>query len=68
MNLENNMQKVGPGEDDIQQTEAVTRRCSLKKVSLEISQNSLENTYARVSFLIKLQAEAFDFIKKGTLA
>ena len=68
MNLENNMQKVGPGEDDIQQTEAVTRRCSLKKVSLEISQNSLENTYARVSFLIKLQAEAFNFIKKGTLA
>ena len=62
------MQKVGLGEDDIQQTEAVTRRCSLKKVSLEISQNSLENTYARVSFLIKLQAEAFDFIKKGTLA
>ena len=68
MNLENNMQKVGLGEDDIQQTEAVTRRCSLKKVSLEISQNSLENTYARVSFLIKLQAEAFNFIKKGTLA
>ena len=27
-----------------------------KKVFLEISQNSLENTYARVSFLIKLQA------------
>ena len=68
MNLENNMQKVGPGEDDIQQTEAVTRRCSLKKVALEISQNSLENTYARVSFLIKLQAEAFNFIKKGTSA
>ena len=62
------MQKVGLGEDDIQQTEAVTRRCSLKKVFLEISQNSLENTYARVSFLIKLQAEAFNFIKKGTLA
>ena len=68
MNLENNMQMVGLGEDDTQQTEAVTRRCSLKKVSLEISQNSLENTYARVSFLIKLQAEAFNFIKKGTLA
>ena len=33
---------------------------------LEISQNSQENTYVRVSFLIKLQA--CDFIKKETLA
>ena len=32
------------------------RRCSVKKVFLEISQNSQENTCARVSFLIKLQA------------
>ena len=31
------------------------RRCSIKKVFLEISQNSQENTCARVSFLIKLQ-------------
>ena len=30
-------------------------RCSIKKVSLKISQNSQENTCARVSFLIKLQ-------------
>ena len=29
------------------------RRCSIKKVLLKISQNSLENTCARVSFLIK---------------
>ena len=36
--------------------EAVTQRYSLKKVFLEISQNSEENTWARVSFLIKLQA------------
>ena len=36
--------------------EAVVQRCSVKKVSLEISQNSQENTCARVSFLIKLQA------------
>ena len=35
---------------------AVARRCSVKKVFLEISQNSQENTFARVSFLIKLQA------------
>ena len=39
-----------------------------KKVFLEISQNSQENTCSRVSFLIKLQAEACSFIKKETLA
>ena len=37
-------------------TETVAQRCSLKKVFLEISQNLQENTCARVSFLIKLQA------------
>ena len=37
-----------------------------KKVFLEITQNSQENTCTRVSFLIKLQACAF--IEKGTLA
>ena len=35
---------------------------------LEVSQNSQENTCARVSFLIKLQAEACNFIKKETQA
>ena len=35
--------------------EAVARRCSVKKVFLDISQNSQESTCARVSFLIKLQ-------------
>ena len=40
------------------------RRCSLKKVFLQISQNSLENTYARFSFLIKLPAT---LLKKETL-
>ena len=34
---------------------------------LEISQNSQENTCARVSFLIKLQAEVYNFIKKEAL-
>ena len=37
-------------------SEAVARRCSVKKLFLEISQNSQENTCTRVSFLIKLQA------------
>ena len=35
---------------------------------LEISQNSQENTCAKISFLIKLQALACNFIKKETLA
>ena len=49
-------------------TEAVAQRCSVKKMFWNISQNSLEKTCARVSFLIKLQAEVCNFIKKGTLA
>ena len=49
-------------------SEAVARRCSVKKVFLEISQNSQENTCARVSFLIKLLPEACNFMKKETLA
>ena len=36
--------------------EAVIQRCSVRKLFLETSQNSQENTCARVSFLIKLQA------------
>ena len=36
-------------------SEAVAQRCSVKKVFLEISQNSQENTCARVFFLINLQ-------------
>ena len=47
--------------------EAVVQSCSVKKVFLEISQNSQENICARVSFLIKLQADC-NFIKKETLA
>ena len=35
---------------DLQLTEAVIQRCSVKKVLLEISQNSQENTCVRVSF------------------
>ena len=37
-------------------TEAIARRCFVKRVFLEISQNSQENTCARIFFLIKLQA------------
>ena len=48
-----------------QRLEAVVKSCSVKKVFLDISQNSQENTCVRLSFLIKLQA---NFIKKETLA
>ena len=41
--------------------EAVAQTFSVKKVFLEISQNSRENTCARVSILIKLQAWAFSY-------
>ena len=40
----------------LQLMEAVVRRRSVKKVFLEISQNSQENFCVRVSFLIKLLA------------
>ena len=45
-------------------TEAVLQRCSVKKVFLDISQGSQENTCARVSFLIKLQAWPATLLKK----
>ena len=48
--------------------EAVARRSSIKKEFLEILQNSQENTCARVTFLIKLQTSACNFIEKETLA
>ena len=38
--------------------EAVVRRCSVKKVFLEISQNSQENTCARDSFFNKVESLA----------
>ena len=50
-----------------QRAEAVAQRCFIKKVLLEISQNSQENTCARNSFLIKLQTKANNFIEKETL-
>ena len=43
-------------QSNLTDAEAVIRRCSVKKVFLEISQNSQENTCAKVSFLIKLHA------------
>ena len=50
------------------ESETVTRSYSVKKVFLKISPNSQEDTCARVSFLIKFQAEVCNFIKKETLA
>ena len=48
-------------------SEAVTQRCSVKKEFLEISQNSQENTCARVK-VAALRPEACNVIKKETLA
>ena len=42
--------------DDFFFSEAVVRKCCVKKVLLEILQNSQENNRLRDSFLIKLQA------------
>ena len=54
---------------NINGTEAVAQRFSVKKMFLEILQNSKENTCARVSFLKKLQAlGCCNYIKKETLA
>ena len=49
-------------------SEVVTGGVLQQKVFLEISQNSQENTCARVSFLIKLQVSACNFIEIETLA
>ena len=49
-------------------TEAVVRRCSVKKVLLEISQNSEESACTRVSFFNKVAGLACNFIKKESLA
>ena len=46
--------------------ETVAQRCCVKKLFLEISENSSKNTCARVSVLLKLQG--WNFIKKETLA
>ena len=48
-------------------TEAATKGVLQEKVFLEISQNSLENTCARVSLLIKLQASGLQlYYKRGS--
>ena len=44
-------------------TEAVVWRCSVKKVFLEISQDSQESTCARVSFVVRPQPATL--LKKG---
>ena len=51
-------------------SEAVAQRYSVKKVLLEISQNSQENTCTRGSFLIKKNfiKKVLNFIKKEYLA
>ena len=45
----------------------IQKRCSVKKVFLEILQNSQKKTYARASFLIKLQAWGLQLYQKKRL-
>ena len=47
---------------------AISRGVLLKNKFLKVLQNSEESTCARVSFLLKLQTEACNFINKVTLA
>ena len=47
-----------------EEAEAALRWSSVKKMFLKFSQNSQENTYTRVSFLIKLQAWGLQLYKK----
>ena len=49
--------------------EAVARRCSVKKVFLKVTQNSKENTCARVFFFDKVASlRPATLLKKETLA
>ena len=45
-------------------TEAELGKCSEKKVFFEISQNSQEKTWARISFSIKLQLSSLQLYSK----
>ena len=47
------------------ETEALVQRCSVKKV---VHRNFAKFTGARVSFLMKMHSEAYNFIKKENLA
>ena len=48
----------------LQATEAATGGLLQENLFLDILQNSQENTYARVSFLIKLQARPATLFKR----
>ena len=67
-NCSGNFKKIHSKRYVQEATEAVTWCVLLEKMFLKISQNSQENICTRVSFLIKLKAEACNFIKKETLA
>ena len=60
---------ISPNNETIQKlgSKSSHLRCSVRKVFLEILQNSQENTCSRVSFLIKLKASTCNVIKKEAL-
>ena len=63
-----NLWNKGPPCWNKSESEAVARRCSVKKLFLKISQNSQDNTHTRASLLIKLQTKACDFISSLNMA
>ena len=46
--------------------QAVTQKCSVKKVLLEILRNSQENTCARASFLISCRSQPATLLKRDS--
>ena len=64
----NNCRRFNSGALVLLESEEATGEVLRRKVFLKISQNSQENTGAKVSFSTKLQAEAWNIIKKETLA
>ena len=49
---------------DLNSWEAVVRKCSVKKVFLEILQKSQEKSFVRACFLIKLQVSGLQLCQK----
>ena len=58
------IREIMPNSYRVKDSEAATEGVLIEKGILKILQNSRGNTSARVSFSIKLQTEACNFVKK----
>ena len=61
------IREIMPNSYRVKDSEAATGGVLIEKGILKILQNLRENTSARVSFSIKLQTEACNFVKKKRL-